>query len=198
MGSAQASKGSRLLLFLLLWPTYAYFYQSGAQNEAARLDQARALVEDGSLWVDRYAYNSADLISYERDGERHHYSGKAPGTTLLVAAPMKLWSTVLGAFELSEAVHWHLVVYLTTVFTVSLLSALASVAAFEAALLMGVGTPFALLGVVAIWLGSIAFPFSTLLFGHQIAASLLAISFWLLVRVRWLPVDDLRSANLTL
>jgi hypothetical protein len=101
MQTARNQGALKLLLFLLLWPAYAYFYQSGSQNEAARLDQARALVEDGSLWVDTYAYNSADLISYERDGERHFYSGKAPGTTLFAAIPLKVWSTILGILELT-------------------------------------------------------------------------------------------------
>ena len=185
MQTARNQGRLKLLLFLLLWPTYAYFYQSGSQNEAARLDQARALVEDGSLWVDTYAYNSADLISYERDGERHFYSGKAPGTTLLAAIPLKVWSTTLRILGLPEAVHWHWVVYLTTISTVSLLSALAAVAVFEAVLLITASVPFALLGVIAVWLGSISFPFSTLMFGHQIAASLLALAFWLIVRLRW-------------
>ena len=173
----------QLLLVLLLWPTYAYFYQSGEHNEASRLDLVRAFVEDGVLWVDTYAFNSADLIRYQRDGVEHFYSGKAPGSSMVAALPFKLASEALWPFDLPDGIHWHAVVYATAVTTVNLLSAVA------AAVLFGVcwratGSAWAsLFGVAAVWLGTILFPFSTLQFGHALAAAFLAFAFALVRRL---------------
>ena len=57
-----------LLLFLLLWTTYAYFYQSTQHNEAARLDQTRAIIQDHTLLINKYWWNTADVIHYQKDG----------------------------------------------------------------------------------------------------------------------------------
>jgi hypothetical protein len=187
-GARAASQGAmrrvELLLFLLLWSTYAYFYQSGQHNEAARLDLARTMIEERVLWVDRFAWNSADVIAYERDGERHIFSNKAPGATLVIALPLAFASALLRPLGLPEWIHWHAAIYATAVLTVSLLSAAAGVALFRVGRRVAGSAGVALLGVVAVWLGSIAFPFSTLLFGHQLAAAFLAFSFAILFALR--------------
>ena len=71
---------AELLLFLLLWSSYSYFYQSAQHNEAARFDQIRTLLEDRSVAIDRFAYNTADVVVVERGGVKHVYAAKAPGT----------------------------------------------------------------------------------------------------------------------
>lgn len=167
----------QLLLVLLLWPTYAYFYQAGEHNEASRLDLVRAFVMDGVLWVDTYAYNSADLIRYTRDGVDHFYSGKAPGSSMLAALPFKLAAELLWPFDLADWIHWHAVVYATAITTVNLLSALAAAALFGVCLRATGSAWAALFGVAALWLGTILFPFSTLQFGHAQAAAFLGFAF---------------------
>src|SRR5207247_60365 len=72
-----------LLLFVLLWGTFAYFYQSTQQNEAARFDQTRAIAQEHRLAIDDYWWNSADVIRYTKNGRDYIYPNKAPGTTLL-------------------------------------------------------------------------------------------------------------------
>jgi hypothetical protein len=167
----------QLLIVLLLWPTYAYFYQAGEHNEASRLNLVRAFVEDGVLWVDPYAWNSADQIVYQREGVQHYYSGKAPGSSMLAAVPFKLASELLWSFDLPEGVHWHAVVYATAIATVNLLSALAAAVLFGVCW-RAVGSAWAaLFGVAAVWLGTILFPFSTLQFGHAQAAAFLVFAF---------------------
>jgi hypothetical protein len=173
-----------ILLFLLLWSSYAFFYQSAEQNEAARLDLARAMLEDGVLWIDRFSWNTADAIVHERDGESHFYANKAPGTTLVIVVPLALASAALRPLGLVESVHWHAAIYATTVATISLLSAAAGVAMFRVVRRVSGSARIALLGVVAVWLGSIAFPFSTLLFGHQLAAAFLVFAFAILFSLR--------------
>ena len=168
------------LLFVLLLGSYAYFYQSAGHNEAARFDLTRALLEDRSVAVDRFRQNSADLVV--QGG--HTYSNKAPGASLLALAPFWLAAVLLDPLGLPEWEHWDVVAYLTTLSIVGLLSAGAGVALFRLALAL-TGAPFAAaLAALALGLGSIAFPFATLFFGHQIAAALLVFGFALVFRRR--------------
>jgi hypothetical protein len=179
-----ASLSPEAVLFLLLWTSYAYFYQSAKHNEAARFDQVRSLLDRRSFAIDEFAYNTADVVEVARDGIPHIYPNKAPGTTCLALVPFGFWSGLLSPLGLSLHRHWHFVAYLTTVTTVGLLSALAGVALYGVLRRMTEDRLFSALSVVAVWLGSIAFPFSTLFFSHQLAAALLAIAFFLLFRLR--------------
>ena len=79
-----AATSGQLLLFTLLWTTYSYFYQATGDNEACRLDELRALVADHTLKIDKYWWNTADVIHYPPQGGSV-YPNKAPGTTLLLA-----------------------------------------------------------------------------------------------------------------
>ena len=89
-----------LLLFVLLWTTYAYFYQSTQQNEAGRFDQIRAVVQDHTLAINKYWWNSADVIRYPTGDTGPIYPNKAPGTTLLGALPFAFWSLLLKVLTL--------------------------------------------------------------------------------------------------
>src|ERR1700736_4419777 len=159
-----------LLLFLLLFATYAYFYQSIHHNEASRFDQMRAVVEKHELEINHYWWNTADIIHYPKNGSDHVYPNKAPGMTLLGIVPFAAISAVLGVFYQLGLVNggfWHLVTYLTTLFSVSLLSALAAVAIYRALRQMKADAYLSILAVIGIWLGTLAFPYSTLFFSHQ-------------------------------
>ena len=174
---------TELLLFLLLWMTYAYFYQSTHHNEAARFDQMRAIIQDHTLAINKYWWNSADVIHIQKNGSDHIYPNKAPGMTLLALIPFGILSfclTVFRSLGLPEWIYWHLLTYLTTIFTVSLLSTLAAVAIYRVLKRITADSYLSALAVVAIWLGTLAFPYSTLFFSHQLAAALLAIAFYFL------------------
>jgi hypothetical protein len=182
--ATRAARRTELCLFALLWVSYAYFFQSGGQNEAARLDLARAMIEQGVLYVDDYRWNTADIIVHVRDGVEHFYSNKAPGVSLVIVLPFALVSAALRLLGLPEWLHWNVAIYTTTLLTISLISALAGVVMFRVARRISGSTGGALLGVVAVWLGSIVFPFSTLLFGHQLAGAFLTFAFALVFALR--------------
>src|SRR5262249_57978419 len=65
----------RVTLFLLLFASYAYFYQAGGWNQNSRFNLVRAIVNDHSLRVDPYHRSTGDQAFF--DG--HYYSDKAPG-----------------------------------------------------------------------------------------------------------------------
>src|SRR5205823_14157415 len=85
---------------------------------------------------------------------------------------------------LPEWVYWHLVTYLTVLFTVSLLSALSAVVVYRLLKRTTMDSSLSALVVLAIWLGTIAFPFSTVFFSHQLTAALLALAFYFLFKRR--------------
>ena len=177
---------AEITLFLLLWVTYAYFYQASQHNEAARFDQTRAIVEKGVLYIEAYARkNTADIVVLKHPSDDYHiYPNKAPGTSLLAIPSFWLWMHALQRFPFAETLYWHLVAYLTTLSTVTLLSVLAAVAMFAMLRRMTGHRLFSALTVVAVWLGTICFPFSTLFFSHQPAAAQLVLAFWVLFRLR--------------
>ncbi|KAF5409454.1 MAG: PA14 domain protein [Candidatus Udaeobacter sp.] len=192
---------TEFLLFLLLWITYTYFYQSTQHNEAARFDQMRAMVQDRGLEIDKYWWNTADVIRYAKDGASHVYPNKAPGMVLLAVLPFAIFSIGLSPFRslgLPEWIYWHGVTYLTTIFTVSLFSALAAVAMYRVLNSLIGDKYLSLLAIVAVWLGTLAFPFSTLFFSHQLVAALLAIAFYLLFKVGHGEIKACRSQLLCL
>jgi len=175
-----------LLLFILLWITYAYFYQSTGTNEAVRFDQIRALVQDHTLAINKYCFNSPDLIYYP-ENTRTLYPNKAPGMTFVGVIPFALLSTIfrpLQAIGVPEWVCWHVLTYLIIIFTVSLMSALAAVAMYRVLKKLTGDSYFSALVVLAIWLGTLVFPFSTIFYSHVAAGSLLAIAFYLLFELR--------------
>jgi hypothetical protein len=183
-GDGRARNDAALLIALLLWPTYAYFYQSAQHNEAARFDLARALAFDHAVSVDDYGYNSGDLVQHSRGGVTRMYSSKAPGISLLGAVPLWWTRNALSALPLEDWIRWHVAAWLTVICTVGLLSVVAAVATFVMIHHATGSLPWSVLTTLALWLGSLMFPYSTLFYGHQAAGALLALSFFLAFELR--------------
>lgn len=189
-----------ILLFVLLWLTYAYFYQSTQHNGAARFDQTRAIVEKGVLYIDEFRYNTADVVEIAKDGgPKHIYPNKAPGTSLFAVPQFWFWMRVLqlgvfhsGRIAIPDWKSWHFVAYFTILTTVGLLSVLAAIAMFAILRRLTGDIVFSTLAVVAIWLGTICFPFSTLFFSHQQAAAQLVLAFYFLFKLRHDGPDTMR------
>lgn len=178
---------TELILFLLLWLSYGYFYQSTHHNEAARFDQMRAIVQDHVLEINKYWWNTADIIHYSKSGANHVYPNKAPGMTLVGVVPFAAISAILSVFYRLGLVgggYWHVVTYLTTWLTIGSLSAVAAVAIHRVLRMMKADAYLSILAVIGTWLGTLVFPYSTLFFSHQFAAALLAIAFFLLFQLR--------------
>jgi hypothetical protein len=166
-------------LFALVFGAYAYFYQAGGWNQNSRFDLTRALIEDHSLAIDRLARNTGDNAA-RLD---HVFSDKAPGVSLAGAIPYAIVNAIAGSPRPGPRyLAWSS--WLSTVFAVSCPSALGVVALayLLAALGLRAGPR---LGLAAAWgLATLAFPYATLYYGHQLIASLLIASFALLVRIR--------------
>jgi hypothetical protein len=171
------------LLFVLLWSTYAYFYPASEHNAGARFAQMRTIWEAGSLDVSNYGYMSADLVTYRVEGNTVIYPNKAPATTFLGLLPFGLFSAALRHMP-EDSYRWQFVAYLTTVFTIGLLSAAAGVVTYGLLYRASRHAAYSLLAVIAIWLGTIVFPYSVMYMSHQHAGAQLAIAFALIFGIR--------------
>lgn len=194
------------VVFFVLLACYAYFPPRWAEwNQNSRFDLTLALVEQGTLQIDDYYANTGDYAVYGG----HIYTDKAPGTSLLGAPVYFVFRAVAdtpparqlllrlsqspalagtlregGTGLLEEKVYFAIALYVTTFVVVALPSAALGAVLF---LFLGRLVPPAgwrLLLALAYGLATIVFPYSTVFYGHQIAAVLLFGAFILLYRIR--------------
>jgi len=167
-------------LFALTLGAYAYFYQAGGWNQNARFDLVRAIVERRTLTIDAYESNTGDKA--ERNG--HLYSDKAPGVSLTALPMYAAVHAIRG--EARETDRFQAAAsYLCTVWAVALPSALAVVALYVFLVdVMRVGPAVSAAFALAYAFGTLAFPYSTLLYGHQPAAALAFLAFTVLAVAR--------------
>jgi hypothetical protein len=194
------------LIFAVLLVCYAWFPPRWADwNQNSRFDLTLALVEQGTIRIDDYYANTGDYAVYDS----HYYTDKAPGTSLLGAPAYALYRIVAdtpparalltrlsnssalgdtlkgdGSGVQEQKVYRAIGLYVSTFFAVTLPSAALGVVLF---LFLGRFLPStaARFGLtLAYGLGTNVFPYSTVFYGHQIAAVLLFCSFVLLYRIR--------------
>jgi len=167
-------------LFALAFTAYAYFYQGGGWNAAVRFDLVRAIVEQGTLRIDGYEQNTGDRAY--RDG--HYYCDKAPGLSFAAVPvyaavyPLAGEGRLRGRFVSRAA-------WLATVWAVALPSAAAVVMLALLGEVLGLRPPWRAALALAYAFATLAFPYATLFYGHQLAAALLVLAFGLLMRARW-------------
>jgi hypothetical protein len=170
---AEPTRRTELWLFALLFVSYAYFSQAGGWNENSRLDLVRAIVDDHTFAIDRYQGNTGDKATLGG----HFYSDKVPGLSL----------AAIPAYALVRTLRWlvhdpHtfvvLTTYLVTVLTIGVTGATLGVLFLRASRKLGASLRGGTIAAIALGLGTPAFPFSTMMFGHQLAALLLFLAFW--------------------
>ena len=163
--------------FLLVFLTFAWFTQGGFANSNARFDLSLSIAMGHRYDIDPLAFNTIDRV---RIG-KHFYSEKAPGTAYLALPVAAAAATMvdLAALERSPPLADGLL-HLATALSAGLLSALAAVAFRR---LLSRLDPrrshrSAWLLTAAVFLGTPLFVYSTVLFGHAIAAAWLTIGAW--------------------
>jgi hypothetical protein len=175
-----------ILLFIALLFCYGFFQQVPAWNENSRYDLVRALADQGTTRIDAYQDNTGDKAFFEG----HWYSDKAPGTALLgvpIYALEKLTASVAGEAEPRDVIAIQALAFVesgvaTALLVVLLVHLLAPLVGDGWAFVVGIGYG----------LGSIAFPFATMFFGHAASTAALFGSFyvlhgWKAERRTWAP-----------
>ena len=193
------------MLFFTLLLTYCYFPPTAGWNENSRFDLSRAIVDQGQLFIDSYHHNTGDKAICAGG---HYCSDKAPGASFAGVLPYALYRGLInlrgGAEPASRVIYagapdarprhirpqdrvqvnrsFAAALYVVAFFVAMMPGAL------TALLLVNLCSRFnaprwASLAVGAIYgLGTMAFPYSTTLYGHQLAALLLTATVSLIER----------------
>ncbi|MBN1356747.1 hypothetical protein JXA40_10845 [bacterium] len=167
------------LLFVLVLCCSAYFYQGGGWNQNSRFDLVRSIVELSTVRIDAFHENTGDKALIRN----HYYSDKAPGTSFWgvpVHAAVHTGFRRFGRERCPVAV----TSYITTVWSAGVPSALAAVLVYGLFLAFGHPTRRSTGFAAAYALGTPALPYSTLLYGHQLAAFCLTAGLYMAFRIR--------------
>jgi hypothetical protein len=192
LGAARRRSAGRLLFWILLLLA-AYFVPRGEySNSDSHLALSYALVEQHTVRIDRYLEMSGtrepliDKAVYcgphtDPATCRHYYTDKAPGVSLVVAAVYAMIRPVLpaGLMPTAPGSDRFVLRFLLTLLAISIPCA-AFLVLYWRFLRDLVGETAALIVAVAYGFGSMALPFSTLLFSHALSAALLFGAFMLL------------------
>lgn len=167
-----------LLIFILLLITYGYFFQGGNVNYAPQFALIRSVIERQRLDVGGYP-TGPDIIFYK--GKL--YSCKVPGNAILGFVPFYVFFKLLPALKVPTWLMEHLVVYFSTFFTASLLTACTALLLHWIIYKITKDTITA--GVISLTYGlaTIAFPFATLFYAHQASAFMGFAAFVLLFKM---------------
>jgi hypothetical protein len=202
-----------LLIFFVLLFCYGYFFPRWAEwNQNSRMDLTLAIVERGALYIDDYYENTGDYAVYgdhiyTDKAPGTSFLGVPTYSVFKLLAdtpPMRAILRRLGGSQalastlreggtglLEQKIYFAAALYATTFVTVSLPSALLAALLY---LFMGrfftplleerQGEVWRVALALAYGLATIVFPYSTVFYGHQIAAALVFFAFYLLYRIR--------------
>ena len=162
-------------LFVLALGTYAYFFQGGGWNQNSRFNLVRAIVEQHTIVVDDYIGNTGDLAM--RDGR--HYCDKAPGVSIL-AVPVYAAVHPFAGGQRPRGRLLSFAVYLATLVVIGIPSAAAVATLYSLGRLLGATPAPSAAVALAYAFGTLALPYATLYYGHQLAAAALLAAFALL------------------
>ncbi|MFB3882968.1 MAG: hypothetical protein ACE149_17010 [Armatimonadota bacterium] len=167
-----------------LFCCYSYFFYIGGNwNVESHYAQIYALAERGSLIIDDYPFlppGGGDAAFYRG----HYYSDKLIGPALLAAPIYRLLRETATASELSSRAAVYIALRFTNVAANALPSALLGALLYLFLAELGLATQLRVWLAFAYGLGTLAFPYSTVFFGHQLAAVAITGAFMLLWRQR--------------
>ncbi len=173
--------GLILLCYLSLTYTWENFRNT---NEYSRIFLTRAVTEHGTFSIDpllRSLHDTQDKSYFQG----RHYSNKAPASSFL-AAPAYLavrMAATLGRVEIPDP----LALYLVTALTLSLPSALFLLLLFKFWGSITLQGPVRRAVLILYGLGTMAWPYSSMYYGHMPAALCLALAFLVIFNAREAP-----------
>jgi hypothetical protein len=162
-------------LFVLLFASYAYFYQAGGWNQNSRFALVRAITNEHTLNIDPFRLATGDKAF----DNGHYYSDKAPGLALTAVPIVALARPFLRAFGGDPEAYAGIALlsYLATVFTAGLFTAMAGVTLFTLCLDLGANDKGALFAAIVFGLGSPIWTLATIFIGHAFSGALLVMAF---------------------
>ena len=169
-------------LFFYLWIAFAFFFNEyPGWNVNSRMDLVYSIVDAGSLNINQYIvqpeYKTDDAAIYNG----YYYCDKSP--ILSFTGVPFYWVYAHSCDLLGMKVNLQLGRLVTTIFTVSLFSAILAVLLFRFLGQLKKNSKDQLLTTLFFALGTLAFPYSILFFSHQFTAFLGFLGFILAYRI---------------
>lgn len=164
-------------LFVLAFATYAYFYGGWGANQEVNYALTRAVVEGRTFEVDRFTVPEGDIAT-GRGG--HRFSNKPPGLSMLGVVPYSLQYALQRRRVISFRDYWRTNKQLVTIAVCGICGAFIPVVLFLYGRRLGVSRSAAARVAIVIALGTIVFPYSTMLFAHVPSTLFLLLAFVLL------------------
>lgn len=168
-----ASRSTPLAIFFLLLFSYSYINQGWGWNQNSRLDLLHAIIVKHTVAIDAYEENTGDKEKLNG----HWYSEKAPGM-ILIAAPAFLLSygvLKLAGIDIDGTYGWNVSERITTAGSVGVLAAVGGMCMFLF-LRRRLDPRIALFATLAAFLGSLPFPYATMMFSHGATIGLITAS----------------------
>jgi hypothetical protein len=192
----------KLLLALFALCSFAYFAvlnEPDNPNTLSRIALTVSIIEDGSFYIDDMA---ALTIDKSEVGE-HIASDKAPGVSFMAVPSVYIASRIILLVDPQST--WikpadnddhdpnrrtyglELLIWIATMFTSGLFTAVAVVALFDVARRLGASAHGALFAALAYGFATPAWGWATTFFGHACAGALLVIGLWFIVFITSRP-----------
>lgn len=175
-----------LILFLLLTICYSYVWHKPSWNDLGRYDLIMSIVEHGTISIDAYEQNTGDKAIFNG----HYYSDKGPAPAFLgvpIYWTLNQFQALLGLTETEHTLSlllWFAKLTIIRILIISIPSALLGVFLYQFLTSILKENKYSLTLTLAYSLGTMAFPYSTLFYGHQLAAIFIFFSFYLLYRLK--------------
>jgi hypothetical protein len=174
------------LLFLILAVTYSYVWHKPSWNDLGRYDLIMAMVEHETVSIDAYEQNTGDKAIFNG----HYYSDKGPAPAFLGVPFYWILNQLQALLGLTEVEHtlsliiWFSKLIIIRILIISLPSALLAVILYRLLCSIIEQKKYALILTLAYSLGTMPFPYSTLFYGHQLAAAFIFFSFYILYQTK--------------
>ena len=163
-------------LGLMLLVSYGYVWHLPLANEQSRLNLVYAIVFHGTLKVDEYRDNTIDMAYYKG----HYYCDKAPGLSFLAVPFMWALKPLYLRVVATRPMRFFLTIYCPRFFALCLPSAAFGVLFYLFLRRAGAGQRYSLALALAYGLGTLALPYSSMFYGHQLGTALGFGAFMLL------------------
>lgn len=166
------------VFFFVVLTVYSFFVQYPNVNQNSRFNLVRAIVEEGTLTIDRYHENTVDKSYWQG----HWYTDKAPGLSFI---SLPAYAALRAMQPVDRPDVWlGYPIYVLNSFAVAWPTALLALLLLRWLREAGGDERAALALAVAFALGTLALPFAGLYLGHMTSAALSFAAFYLLWRVR--------------
>ena len=159
-----------------LFVAYAYFYQAGGWNQNSRFALVRAIVEQGTFRIDDTVHFAGRLITGDLSRyDGHFYSDKAPGLALLAVPPVAMAHPFVAAPQSPRGIAT--LSYIATLLTAALPTVFTALIILYLSGKLGASPRAAMLAAMVFGLGSPAWCYATLFYGHALTTACLTGAF---------------------